>query len=132
MKEFIKIFLILSLCSSFTGCSYRSYYEKAEMYYQNMSYSKAAVYFEKVVDKTEYPLAKSRIADCYRQMNNKEKQEFWLRQMVESNQDDFSDQLSFAQILMVNGKYDEAKYWLKKYSYKKFTLFHRFGKFILY
>lgn len=97
-----------------SGCS-RYYYEKAGIHYNNMAYSKAVVCYEKVADDMEFPQAKFMLADCYRLMNNKEKFEYWYRQVVQSPLSRDSNKLYFARILFDNGKYAEAKNLLKKY-----------------
>lgn len=121
MKQLIKISTPLFLFFLLAGCSYRGVYEKAEALYYDMSYAKASVYYEKVADRPEFPLAKNMLADCYGKMNNNERREYWLRKVVESTDSDnrishlLSDELNFAKILISNGKYEEASFWLEKY-----------------
>lgn len=113
-KLYWNICIILAGGLIATGCS-RYYYEKAGIHYNNMAYSKAVVCYEKVADDMKFPRAKYMLADCYRLMNNKEKFEYWYRQIAQSPQSRDSNKLYFARILIDNGKYAEAEKLLKKY-----------------
>lgn len=117
-KITLKIYILLAAGITITGCS-GYYYQKAGVRYNSYSYSKAAGYYEKVAMKENYPLAKINLADCYRLMNNREKQEYWYRQIMQSPQKNDSAEFYFARILATNGKYAEAKQSLRNYL-KKF------------
>lgn len=98
------------------GCSsYRM--RVANDYYEQNAFIDAIPIYEKVLLKQKNSTAMVRLADCYRQNNNTVEAEKWYRKVMNVRQQRPIDKLYFAQVLMTNGKYPEAKKWLEIYSH---------------
>ncbi|HEY8400015.1 MAG TPA: hypothetical protein VIK89_02065 [Cytophagaceae bacterium] len=90
----------------------------AEKHYQKSSYILAINYYKKALDvNPDLALAKLRIADCYRLLNNTQEAELWYEQVV-NNMAIIrpKDKLNYAQILLANGEYEKSKEWFSKYN----------------
>jgi outer membrane protein OmpA-like peptidoglycan-associated protein len=57
-----------------------------------------------------------KLADCYRNMGNTEKVEFFLSKLVDMNQAYPEDFFHYAMALKANGKYEDSEKYLKEYS----------------
>lgn len=87
----------------------------ANEYYEEFAYSRAIPKYEKVLSK-EYSLeAASRLAESYHKTGDSRQAETWFRRVVEAENATQEDKLAFAEVLMENGRYEEAGVWFRKY-----------------
>lgn len=96
--------------------------DRADQYYADYSYVSAITLYKKVLEKEpENSYVKLKIARAYKKLNNPQEAENWYRTAsLESNSyAEPLDQLYFAQLLMTNGKQEEAKHWLIRYTQLK-------------
>lgn len=116
-KIYTQICILLAGGMIAGGCN-RYYYEKANIHYNNMAYSKAALCFEKIARDEKFPEVKTKLTDCYRLMNNKEKFEYWYKQLSQSASLPDSARLHYAKVLFDEGNYyeDSAAYEVKQLS----------------
>lgn len=109
------VYLIIVL-TVLSGCSsYRM--RVANDLYEKNAFVDAIVGYQKVLSKQKNSLAMIRLADCYRQTNNNREAELWYKKVMNVRQQRPVDKLYYAQVLMMNGKYAEAKTWLEIYSH---------------
>lgn len=87
----------------------------ANEYYMQFAYASAAQEYEYVLSKKTDREAIINVADCYRQMGNPAKTEFWYRRAVKLNNPKVDWELYLAEALMKNNNYQEAKAYLKHY-----------------
>ena len=90
--------------------------KKANRLYKADQFSEAAKLFEEVM-KTENNLAtKTKLAYCYRMNNHLDTAEILYAQIVREDKAKARTYFYYGEILMANGKYEEAKKWFLKYS----------------
>ncbi len=94
--------LILSGCATY-------HLRQGNHLYDQMAYSSAVTEYEKALSRKEIPEARIKIADSYRMMNNSTKAEGAYAKVVTLPQAESKYKLYYAQSLMQDGKYDEAK-----------------------
>ncbi len=87
----------------------------AENYYDQYAYSKAIPKYEKALKKDFVPEAATHLAESYRKIGNSPKAEMWYRRLVKSPAVTLQNKLALAEVLMENGKYQEAKIWYQDY-----------------
>jgi peptidoglycan-associated lipoprotein len=112
--KFSHLFVFSFLLFLLTGCA-AFHLRVAENYYEEFAYSKAIPKYEKVLRKSYDPAAASKLADAYRKTGNSYKAEIWYRRLANSQYIKLADKLNFAEVLMENGKYEEAKVWFSDY-----------------
>lgn len=87
----------------------------ANEYYAQFAYARAAEEYEYVLSRRTDEKAIVNIADCYRQMGNSVKTEFWYRRAVKTSFADNTFRLYLAEAMMRNGHYEEASKYLDSY-----------------
>lgn len=111
-NNFFLVFLLFLLGS----CSaYRM--RVANDFYEQNAFVDAIPVYKKVLSKQKNSFAMIRLADCLRQNNNTVEAEQWYKKVMNIRQQRPIDKLYYAQVLMTNGKYAEAKTWLEIYSH---------------
>ncbi len=107
--------LFVLVVTLLVGCT-NGYIKTGDKLYDNLSYSKAITKYEKALkgqpDNNEVKL---KLANAHRNMNNSEEAERYYREVSESDGLKGESQVHYAQALMKNNKYDEAKGILEKY-----------------
>jgi outer membrane protein OmpA-like peptidoglycan-associated protein/tetratricopeptide (TPR) repeat protein len=89
---------------------------KANRYYEQMAYSKAIPKYLAALKKDSMNAAIGlKLADCYRLTHNSGQAERWYSKAVKSSSFKPIDKFYYAQALMSNGKYAEARRWLEEY-----------------
>jgi peptidoglycan-associated lipoprotein len=106
--------LIILFLVSITGCLSVKL-RNADTYYEDYSFADAIKNYEAVLNKKNNPEAMIKLADCYRQTNNSIKSEQWYKEVVKLSNSLPEHKLYYAESLMENGKYDEAKKWFNEY-----------------
>ncbi len=86
----------------------------ADTYYEQLQYEKAIPYYEKLLDRNYSYDILIKLADCYRNIKNYKKSEELYSRII-TLQSDPVFQNYYAEALMQNGKYSEAKKWFGKY-----------------
>ena len=92
--------------------------QKADEYFNLLNYKAALDLYQQVLTKAgEDTAIICKIANSYRLLNNSKDAEEYYRRAIVSNENTIGPivKLQFAQVLTINGKYDEALYWFKSY-----------------
>ncbi|MBL7923632.1 MAG: OmpA family protein [Bacteroidia bacterium] len=113
LKVFVRFFCLAVVLSQ-TSCL-SVHLRTANEYYQQFAYSSAAHEYEHVLSKKADREAMINVADCYRQLGNPVKTEYWYRKTVKLSNPKIEWNLYLADALMKNGNYTEAKENLVKY-----------------
>jgi outer membrane protein OmpA-like peptidoglycan-associated protein len=102
------------LCIS-TGFS-QTVLKQADKFYLNMAYDKAIPKYLLALKKDSMNAVQGlKLADCYRLTNNSLQAERWYAKAVKSGKCEAIHKFYYAQALMGNGKYTEARKWLEEY-----------------
>jgi len=110
----IKTFSFLILAVFLTGCA--SYHvRQGNRHYNEMAYSLAIKEYQKGLSKREFPQARIKLAESYRKINDIARAEETYAKAVTLPQAQPVHKLHYAQILMRNGKYEQAKPFLDQY-----------------
>jgi len=99
-----------------TGCA-DYYYKQGNNMYDQYSYHSASDYYMKSLAKKETTGAREKLAESYLKMNNyvKAEENFAIAMTDTVCPCKAESKLHYAQVLMRNGKYDQAKKWLDLY-----------------
>jgi hypothetical protein len=90
--------------------------KRANKLYNQFNFSDAAKMYLHLVSKDSTNItAKQKLADCYRLMNQPNLSEVWYGQLVTTPNTDNLDKFYYAQALMANEKYDDAKKAYRQY-----------------
>jgi peptidoglycan-associated lipoprotein len=110
-KHFLGLFAIALL---FSGCA--SYHiRQGNRLYDDFAYSMAIKEYQKGLSKKEFPNARIKLAECYRKMNDYAHAEEAYSKAVQLPTAQPVHKLHYAQILMRNGKYEQAKTYFDEY-----------------
>ncbi|HKR07281.1 MAG TPA: OmpA family protein [Bacteroidia bacterium] len=108
------IFVIGCFFTFITGCLSVKL-RTANSYYDDYAFADAIKNYEAVLEKKYNPDAIIKLADCYRQTNNSLKAEQWYSEVVKLPNTLPEYKLYYAEALMENTKYAEAKKWFTEY-----------------
>ncbi len=117
MKKRVHLILIIVFYSfgQFAGFS-QAQLKKANKLYTAMAYERAIPKFVSVLKKDSMNSENGlKLADCYRLTNNTTQAERWYSKSVKAGKGAAIHKLYYAQALMGNGKYAEARKWLEAY-----------------
>ncbi|MBK5286816.1 MAG: tetratricopeptide repeat protein, partial [Bacteroidia bacterium] len=108
--------LFLGMTFLFTGCA-DYYYKQGNNMYDQYSYHSASDYYTKSLAKKESTGAREKLAESYMKMGNyvKAEENFAIAMTDTVCPCKPESKLHYAQVLMRNGKYDQAKKWLDLY-----------------
>ena len=109
LNTYFLLSLVLVICSC-TTVKLRT----ADDYYEQNIYEKAIPYYEKVISKKFDANTLIKLADCYRNVRNFKNTEKLYAQIITFSNDPLY-QFYYAEALMQNGKYKEARKWFEKY-----------------
>ncbi|MBK9638036.1 MAG: hypothetical protein IPO63_09530 [Bacteroidetes bacterium] len=107
-------FFILTCIYAMQGCV-SVHLRTANEYYEQFAYASAAKEYEYVLGKKADRDAIINIADCYRQMGNPVKTEFWYQRALKLPNPKVEWGLFIAEAMMKNGNYEGAKQSLTNY-----------------
>ncbi len=118
MKPLITLLLLLTLLRT-AGAKESKDMMRANFYYAHMAFHEAIPYFEKLTDNEKTTLTYVHLADCYRLTGDLPKAAD--NYAIAVNRHDSKDEakLSYAQVLMEQGRYDDAEKWLQEYRKNK-------------
>lgn len=106
---FVGFALFLASCSN-------GYIKSGDKDYENLSYSKAITKYEKALrGQPDNTSLKLKLANANRQINKSVEAEKYYREVADSIPLPTDEKLHFAQVLMKNNKYDEARPYLEAY-----------------
>ena len=119
MKKFFSVLsLVLMLMIPVAYGQDNSPIVKAEKLHKAFAYAEAIDQYQKALLKQpDNAKALRGIADCYRMTNNTEMSELYYSKVVKLADVTAADKLHYAQALMYNAKYEEAKKYYTEYSY---------------
>lgn len=100
--------LLLSGCASY-------HIRQGNRMYDDLAYSMAIQEYQKGLSKKEFPNARIKLAECYRKLNDLPRAEEAYSKAIQLPQIQPVHKLHFAQILMRNGKYEQAKIYFDQY-----------------
>lgn len=108
------LLIIISL-AILASCS-NMHIKMGDKEYDNLSYSKAINKYEKGLKGQPDNLdLKLKLANAHRQINQSDEAEMYYQQVTDSVDLPLNEKLNFAQVLMKNNKYDEARPYLEEY-----------------
>lgn len=118
--NWLKVFLFLQiLLFSSQIVAQNKQLDKANKRYQIKKYAEAIPLYEEGLEKNPNLSSKVRLAYCYRVNNNIEKAVNLYTEIVQHKRAKPITWYYYGEALMSQGKYDEAKVWLTKYTEKK-------------
>jgi len=111
----LKTIIFITLVAFLASCS-NGYIKSGDKEFENLSFSKAIKKYEKALKgQPENTELKLKLADSHRRLNQSEKAEDYYQQVADSMELPTYEKLNFAQVLMKNNKYDEARPYLESY-----------------
>ncbi len=102
---------MLLLCST----ALLGQFDKAHDYFLKKEYAKAIPLYESGLKEKESLLAKTRLAQCYQILNRLVQAESLFSEIVKEPKAKAASYKHYAETLMSNGKYTEAKNWFLEY-----------------
>lgn len=118
MKIKFSTLIFLTLAITFTGCT-GYYFKKGNKEFSNLQYYNAIKHYNKVIAKEDNHQAKIKLANCYRLVNDYKNAEPLYAEIVNYPEIEATNLFHYAKILMNEGKYSDAKAWLKNYLVRK-------------
>lgn len=110
--SFVAFILLVSLLAS---CS-NAYIKSGDREFENLSYSKAIDKYEKALrGQPDNVHVKLKLANAHRILNDAQTAESYYAEVADSIELPMDEKLHYAQVLMKNDKYEEAKPYLKSY-----------------
>lgn len=110
-----KMFLYVTLVAALAACT-NARIKSGDKYYDNLSYSKAISSYQKALNsQPDNNEVKLKLASSLRNLNNSADAEIYYREVAEAGALQGEDRLHYAQVLMKNNKYNEAKTSLEAY-----------------
>ncbi len=111
IKSLSRLFILALLLSGCAGYHIR----QGNRLYDDFAYSMAIKEFQKGLSKKEFPNARVKLAESYRKMNDLPHAEEAFAKAIQLPEAQPIHKMHYAQILMRNGKYDQAKIYLDQY-----------------
>lgn len=108
------VFLLILALSSMWSCTSVKL-RTANTYYEEYAFADAIKNYEYVLSRKKNNDAILKLADSYRQVNNSQKAEQWYKEAIQLDESPPLNKLYYAEALMENGKYAEAKTWFINY-----------------
>jgi outer membrane protein OmpA-like peptidoglycan-associated protein/tetratricopeptide (TPR) repeat protein len=90
--------------------------EKANDFYRKGYYAAAIPIYEEALKKKSSLIAKSKLADCYRILNQAEKAAVYYAELLAEKDPNFKDVFHMGEVMMMRAKYDSARYFFTKYT----------------
>jgi outer membrane protein OmpA-like peptidoglycan-associated protein len=116
MKNVFGSLLLFSAVVAFPFFGYsQADLTEANKLYTKLAYADAIPKYKKVISRDSSSVtAKTRLADCYRLTGNYREAEKWYASISTASSATDLDRFHYGQMLMNNGKYEDAKKWLQK------------------
>lgn len=111
-----KIYISLSLLMAMTVAAQNKDTETADKLYAKFEYLDAAKAYEKLAAKGKDAYVYKQIADSYYNLFNAQEASKWYAKLIEIKQQDAETYYRYAQMLKVEGKYEEANKQMQKFA----------------
>ncbi|RDI08607.1 OmpA family protein [Flavobacterium sp. AG291] len=111
-----KIYISLSLLMAMTVAAQNKDTETADKLYAKFEYLDAAKAYEKLAAKGKDAYVYKQIADSYYNLFNAQEASKWYAKLIEIKQQDSETYYRYAQMLKVEGKYEEANKQMQKFA----------------
>lgn len=112
VSTFALSFLLLALFSTDLPAQKK----RADKRFERMDYAPAAKLYNRVLEKTPTDVeSMERLAYCYRMNNDSRNAEYWYNRAIKAGPGDPRVYFYYAEALMNNEKWEDAKPWLEKY-----------------
>lgn len=111
-----KLYISLSLLMAMTVAAQNKDTETADKLYAKFEYLDAAKAYEKLAAKGKDPYVYKQIADSYYNLFNAKEATKWYAKLVDLKQQDAETYYRYAQMLKVEGKYEEANKQMQKFA----------------
>ena len=117
MEKRIRSWILIAICTlSFFQGSSQVLLKQANKLYDAMAYERAIPKFMAGLKKDSMNVENGlKLADCYRLTHNSLQAERWYSKSVKAGMGKPIDKFYYAQALMSNGKYAEARKWLEEF-----------------
>lgn len=122
MKTTIYRIFVLSLAVIIACTSYAQHdvmMRKADDHYQRYEYADALELYLHLSKKDKTDALKVKIAHCYAKMNKFEEEEAWFNRVKDKTHMKPEDHYMYAQVLLADGKIEEAHKWFELYDHEK-------------
>lgn len=106
--------LVWAAACCLPGCSVQKNIQRSDLAYDSYHYNEAIYQYESIRKKDNHVLG--RLADAYRLVGNSAKAEEYYAQLFASGGGSNDDLLHYAEVLKMNGKYDEALTKMEDYN----------------
>ncbi|MCO6147828.1 OmpA family protein [Flavobacterium sp. NRK1] len=110
------IYISLSLLMTLTLAAQNKDTESADKLYAKFEYLDAAKAYEKIASKGKDPYVYKQIADSYYNLFNAKEATKWYAKLIDLKQQDAETYYRYAQMLKVEGKYEEANKQMQKFA----------------
>lgn len=111
-----KLYISLSLLMAMTVAAQNKDTEAADKLYAKFDYLDAAKAYEKLAAKGKDPYVYKQIADSYYNLFNAKEATKWYAKLIEIKEQDAETYYRYAQMLKVEGKYEEANKQMQKFA----------------
>jgi outer membrane protein OmpA-like peptidoglycan-associated protein/ribosomal protein L24E len=111
-----KIYISLSLLMAMAMAAQNKDTESADKLYAKFDYLDAAKAYEKLAAKSKDPYVYKQAADSYYNLFNAKEATKWYGKLIELKQQDAETYYRYAQMLKVEGKYEEANKQMQKFA----------------
>jgi outer membrane protein OmpA-like peptidoglycan-associated protein/tetratricopeptide (TPR) repeat protein len=115
MKKILPLLLIFFLAHYSNGQT-NIKIKLANKKYNNFHYTEAIKLYEEILTVESSTEITEKLAHSYRKINDSKNAETWYAKVVENPKTNAENKLFYAQMLAMNGKYDEAKRWYEQYA----------------
>ena len=106
---------LLALAAASAADAQSSRLRRAERMMDELSYSQAIEQYTQILEDSDDPQAKIRLAEAYRKVNDPINAEYWYGQVVRLPESEPIHKLYYGQALQQNGKCDQAREWYSLY-----------------
>ena len=106
---------LLALASAGVADAQSSRLRRAERMMDELNYSQAIEQYTQILENSDDPQAKIRLAEAYRKVNDPVNAEYWYGQVVRLPESEPLHKLYYGQSLQQNGKCDQAREWYALY-----------------
>jgi outer membrane protein OmpA-like peptidoglycan-associated protein/tetratricopeptide (TPR) repeat protein len=108
-------FVLMAQSTNISTLFHRSI-KKADHYYDHLAYRNALqVYLHAIENDPGNYHVRERIATCYFMLHDPVSSEFWFSSLAKEPDIHPEAKLNYGRVLSMNGKYEEAKYWIGQY-----------------
>jgi outer membrane protein OmpA-like peptidoglycan-associated protein len=115
---YLSLFFTIAVSAQSTNIStaFMGNIKKADHYFNRYAYRNALTLYQYAYDKDPSNVyIQEQIAECYFKINNPVEAEQWYRRIIDKPNLHHETKFEFAEVLSLNGKYEESKKWFDAY-----------------